>query len=63
MTAEQAFEAMFLYLKEYWNRNSAAELGDVLGDLQPGKPMESSDPAAWQDWLKCVEMVIRSGGD
>ena len=57
LTAEQAYEAMFCYLSEYWKRFEHAALGDVLGDMQPAKRGTSSDPAAWEDWLKCVRRV------
>jgi hypothetical protein len=57
LTQEQAFRAMFLFLEDYYSRFSAATLGDILGDLQPAESGESSDPAAWENWLRVVDAV------
>jgi len=49
MTKDQAYRAVFFYLDEYYRWCSSAELGQVLGDIQPnsdGKPM---DPAVSSD--------------
>jgi hypothetical protein len=50
---------MFLFLERYWSEFRAATLADVLSDLQPAEAGESSDPAAWHDWLSVVEAVKR----
>jgi len=60
LTPEQGFRAMFLFLDSYWSEFKTATLADVLGDLQPAGEGQSSDPAAWNDWLRAVESVTGS---
>ncbi len=55
LTQEQAFRAMFLFLEGYWSEFRTATIADVLSDLNPAEAGESSDPAAWHDWLRAVE--------
>jgi hypothetical protein len=61
LTAEDAFAVMFEFLKSYWSEFKTANVADVLGDVQPAYGGQSSDPAAWEDWMKCVRRV--AGGD
>ncbi len=58
LTPEQAFRAMFIFLQGYWSEFKTATLGDVLGDL-PAERGQSSDPAAWHDFLRAVETATR----
>jgi hypothetical protein len=58
LTAEEGFAAMFGFLEAYWNEFKTANLADVLSDLQPAVGSQSSDPAAWANWLKSVEAVL-----
>lgn len=60
LTREQAFQAMFYYLSDYWRRAQDARVADVLSDLQPAEAGVSSDPAAWQDWMNAVQRVLES---
>jgi len=58
LTTEEGFAAMFAFLNRYWEEFKTANLADVLGDLHPAAAGQSSDPAAWADWVDCVEAVI-----
>jgi hypothetical protein len=62
LSEEEAFAAMFEYLKGYWSEFKSANLADVLGDLQPAEHGRSSDPAAWEDWLRCVRAIKAQEG-
>ena len=61
LSPEQAFRAMFIFLKEYYDRTGGtSELGAVLSDIQTnlwadGRP---ADPAAWGDWLAAIEAAL-----
>jgi hypothetical protein len=56
LSPEQAFRAMFVFLSEYYDRTQGtAELGEVLGDIQPNANGSTMDPAAWGDWLAAVD--------
>lgn len=61
LSPEQAFWAMFVFLRDYWYRlGETVELRSVLSDIQllsgNGRP---ADPAAWEDWLRAIEAVRR----
>lgn len=58
LTPEQALQAMFCYLTDYWRRFDDAAVKDVLGDIQPAEVGQTSDPAAWDDWMNCVRRVL-----
>jgi hypothetical protein len=63
LTVEDAFAAMFEFLNSYWREFKTANVADVLGDMQPAYGGESSDPAAWEQWLRAVERVRAKTSD
>jgi hypothetical protein len=61
LSPEQAFNAMTVFLEEYYRRTEGkGELTAILGDIQinrhDGRPM---DPAAWSDWLAAINRVLK----
>jgi hypothetical protein len=58
LTPEQALRAMFFYLTDYWRQFNDAAVTDVLGDIQPAEAGETSDHAAWDDWMNSVGRVV-----
>ena len=68
LTEQEAFEAMRLFINRFF-----AEAGDDLPTLVADISTHSDegrqwwtdggplDPAAWSDWLKCVEAVKAQG--
>lgn len=58
LTEREAFDAMRLFLQEYYER-----AGEDLVTLLAGMEIESdggtSDPAAWDDWERCVRAARR----
>jgi hypothetical protein len=59
LTAESTFNAMRLFLEEYYQRTQSEGIAGLLGDLRAlpdGKPV---DPAAWDDWIRCVERTAK----
>jgi len=60
LSPEQAFRAMFIFLKEYYDRTGGtSELGAVLSDLQLNRADSlPADPAAWDDWLAAIDAVL-----
>lgn len=58
LSVEQAFEAMFLFLKDYFERTRSDDIGSLLGDLQIMEDGEPMDPAVWNEWLDCVQKAI-----
>jgi hypothetical protein len=61
LTPQEGFRAMFLFLDAFYRETSGtANIGEVLGELNPAIDGKSSDPAAWENWLEAVR-VARSG--
>ena len=65
LSPEQAFQAMFIFLNDYYQRTEGkAELGAVLGDIQmnprDGMP---ADPAAWADWISAINAAVKNRTD
>ncbi len=58
ITRKQAFEAMMLFLEEFYNRTQSDDVGGLLGDLILLEDGSTADPAAWYDWIECVEKVL-----
>lgn len=70
---KQAYKAMFVFVKNYYNRKGQPdELGVLLGDIQlvsyllndpeiEGDEISlyTADPASWGDWIKAVETVLQ----
>jgi hypothetical protein len=56
LSTEEAYQAMFEFLDEYYARTKSDEVGALLGSLAINQddciPM---DPGAWEDWLRAVE--------
>jgi hypothetical protein len=55
---EQAYLAMFEFIKEYWERVSRpAEIGDLLGRMKYAPGVGTADPKMWKRWLTAIEKV------
>lgn len=70
VTVRQAYMAMIEYLAKYYERGHSDEIGGMLGGLSLLKDGGSADPAALQDFLRAVDVVVEadaiggySGGD
>lgn len=60
LTEMQAFEAMFVFLEEYYSLTGADDIGALLGSLnlaEDGRPM---DVAMLNDWRRAVEVVMKN---
>jgi hypothetical protein len=62
LSEREAFDAMRNFLQAYWERFNEARLSDVLSDTQPAFLADTvtADPAAWEDWTKAVQKVIKN---
>jgi hypothetical protein len=63
LTEKQAYDAMFLFLAEYWERGNRSSRGiaDLLSNLERGVLWEDdkpTDPAMDEDWDRCVRRVL-----
>lgn len=58
MTEMDAFQAMQLFLEEYYKRTGSDDIGSLLGDLILLSDCKTADPAAWHDWMQCVDKIM-----
>lgn len=60
MTIKQAFEIMVLFLEEYYQHTHSGDVGSLLSDLDVHVWGDDAtgDPAAWGDWMGCVQKVL-----
>lgn len=61
MTDRQAFEAMVLFLNQYYDR-AGDDLRTLLADTHIEADGQPGDPAAWDDWVQCVALVLGRSG-
>ncbi|MEC5211366.1 hypothetical protein RCH20_002450 [Psychrobacter sp. PL15] len=54
LTHQEAYEAMFAFLEDYYNRSKSNEIGGLLGSMSliEGRPVDS---ALWDDWCDAIE--------
>lgn len=57
ITIEEAFRTMVYFLEQYYERTHSDDIGSLLGDLAILEDGNTADPAAWEDWLNCIEQV------
>jgi hypothetical protein len=58
LTHEQAYLALFEFIREYWERVSRPpEIGDLLGQMRYTPGAGTADPEMWRRWLAAVEKV------
>ena len=58
LTPEQAYLAMFEFIREYWERVSRpAEIGALLGQMHYTPGVGTADPEMWERWLVAAEKV------
>lgn len=63
MTVEQAYEAAYRFVWQYWVREripgpESLDLLLVHMEPEPDAPRETNDPAAWDDWQQCVDATL-----
>lgn len=56
----QAFDAMGIFLNEYYER-AGDDMVTLLADISIEADGQPLDPAAWSDWMRCVERVTAAG--
>lgn len=57
ISVREAFDVMRLFLEKYYEQTHSDDVGSLLGDLQFSDDNITMDPAAWSDWIECVEKV------
>jgi hypothetical protein len=62
LTEREAFQAMSLFLDQFAER-AGDDLLTLLGDITIEADGGTTDPAAWEDWMRCVAEVKSPAGD
>ncbi|MBD0344400.1 MAG: hypothetical protein ICV63_06110 [Coleofasciculus sp. Co-bin14] len=58
LTERKAFEAMVLFLEGFYERTQSDDVGGLLSDLMMLEDGTTADPAAWEDWIECVQKAL-----
>lgn len=60
ISERQAYLAMFCFPERYWERGgrTSEELADILGSIHPTSDGRTGDPAAWADWMECIDDAV-----
>ena len=63
LTVEQAYEAAYRFVWQYYGRETSSEsLALMLVAMEPvSDHARTDDPASWSDWERCVAETL--GGD
>ncbi len=59
LTVEEAYDAMFGFLKLHYERLHGDEIGALLGSMSLVEPKVPLDQAYWDDWEKCVDDALQ----
>lgn len=57
MNEKQAFLAMRYFLEQYYQR-AGNDMETLIADLTLEADGEPLDPAAWDDWIQCVQKSL-----
>lgn len=60
LNEHEAFRAMQMFLTQFAER-AGDDLLTLLSDIKIRPDGGTFDPAAWDDWIRCVEAVKASG--
>jgi len=58
LTYLEAFKAMCCFLEKYYEQTSSDDIGSLLGEMQILEDQSTADPAAWEDWINCIQKII-----
>ena len=56
LSESEAFEAMARFLAEFYSR-AGNDMDTLLADITIEADGGTLDPAAWEDWVRCVRAV------
>ena len=66
LTVREAYEVMFQFMQDYWNRGHSEEIVMILSNMWITPREEgnhTADPAYWEDWLDAVKKVKEGTND
>lgn len=57
LNENQAFQAMVLFLEEYYKRGKSDDIAMLLSSLILLEDGSTADPAMWGDWLQSIRKL------
>ena len=60
LSESQAFQVMTIFLNQFYAR-AGNDMETLLADITIEADGGTLDPAAWHDWIQCVERVLATG--
>jgi len=59
LTYLEAFKSMQCFLENYYEQTDSDDVRSLLGNisLDIWKDGSTGDPAAWSEWIECIEKV------
>ncbi|MCW6511408.1 hypothetical protein [Lichenifustis flavocetrariae] len=61
MTEDEAYAAMFQFIKKIYERTDSDELGGMLGSMSLLRDGQTADPAMMSDWKDAVAYALEHG--
>jgi hypothetical protein len=59
MTVDQAYEAAYRFVAQYYERERIEPFMLMLVAMRPRKDLyKTNDPASWSDWQQCVRLTL-----
>ena len=61
LTKLEAFQAMVKFLEKYYQLTKSDDIGALLGGMDRSfwNNGKTFDPALWDDWVECVDNVLK----
>ena len=60
LSKQEAYDAMFCFLRNIYERNESDDLGALLGSMIVLEEGETADPAVWQDWEEAIDKILNN---
>ena len=57
LNEKQAFQAMVLFLEEYYRRGKSDDIAMLLSSLIMLEDGSTADPAMWSDWIQSINKL------
>ena len=58
LTYLEAFKVMSCFLERYYEQTSSEDIGSLLGEIQILEDRKTADPAAWEEWINCIRVIL-----
>lgn len=63
LTKKEAYQAMFIFLDNFYSSTNSDELGWMLGSMSFLEDGGTADPAMWDIWLESIEKMKSADDD